>query len=103
MNLEIQKNINKENNENGFSKDLKNYIEKTETTYSIDRFEENFAVCENRTTNEMVNIEKKLLPENCKEGSIIKFENGKYVLDEQATKTEQEEIKNLVNNIFKRK
>lgn len=72
-------------------------------TFSIDRFEENYAVCENRETGEFVNIPIDKLPENCTKGSILKLENGKYILDAISTKEEQEEIKKLVNNLFKRK
>lgn len=100
MNLEIS-NTEKKINNDSFSKELANHL--NNQTFSIDRFEENFAVCENRQTGEMVNIEKSLLPENVKEGSIIKFENGNYVLDIDATSKKQEEIKHMVNNLFKKK
>lgn len=72
-------------------------------TFSIDRFEENFAVCENRITGEFVNIPKNELPENCTKGSVLIFKNGKYVLDLESTKSEQEQIKNTVDSLFKRK
>ena len=94
---------NKKNNSESFSSELNNYIQKTNSTFSIDRFENNFAICENRETGEMVNIPIVELPENAKEGSIIKFENGQYILDIEATKKEQQEIKNLVDNLFKKK
>lgn len=71
--------------------------------FSIDRFEDNFAVCENRQTGELINIPISELPENAKEGSILALENGKYILDIESTKKEQKEIKNLVDNLFKRK
>lgn len=102
MILEINDNDKKNNSEN-FSSELNNYIEKTKTTFSVDRFEGNFAVCENRETGEFVDIPLSELPENIKEGSMLKFENGKYILDIESTRKEQEEIKNLVDNLFKRK
>lgn len=105
MILEIDDNNKKNNNNNSeeFSSELNNYIQKTETTFSVDRFEGDFAVCENRKTGEMINIPRESLPENVKEGSILKYENGKYILDIESTKKEQEEVKNLVDNLFKRK
>lgn len=103
MILEINDNDKKNNNLEDFSSGLNNYIKKTETTFSIDRFEENFAVCENKQTGEMINIPKSDLPSNISEGDIIKFENGKYILDIEATNKEKQEIKNLVDNLFKRK
>lgn len=102
MNLEIENN-KKEINNNTFSNELKKHLDKNSSKYSIDRFEGNFAVCENLETNEIVNIKSSLLPENCKEGSIIKLENNQYVLDEISTKEKQDEIKNMVNNLFKKK
>lgn len=102
MILDINSN-DKKNNSDDFSLELNNYIEKTKSTFSIDRFEENFAICENRETGELINIPLSQLPKNVKEGSILKFENGNYVLDIEATKKEQQEIKNLVDNLFKRK
>lgn len=99
LNLENNK---KQNSNNSFSKELENSISK-EPTFSIDRFEGNFAICENKETSEMVNIEKSLLPEDCKVGDIIKFKNGVYLVDKIATQTEKDEIKTMVNNLFKRK
>ena len=103
MILEINNNDQKNNNSEEFSSELNNYIQKTETTFSIDRFEGDFAICENKQTGEMLNIPKTELPSNISEGDIIKFENGKYVLDIEATNKEKQEIKNLVDNLFKRK
>ena len=70
---------------------------------SIDRFENKFAVCENKETGEILNIPICELPENVKEGSIIIFKNGKYILDIESTQSERKEIKELVNNLFKKK
>lgn len=103
MILEIDDNNKKNNNSEEFFSELNNYIQKTETTFSVDRFEGDFAVCENRKTGKMITIHKSDLPENIKEGSILKYENGTYILDIESTKKEQEEIKNLVDNLFKRK
>ncbi len=102
MILEIN-NDNKKNNSEDFQSELNNYIEKTNSTFSVDRFEGDFAVCENRETGEFIDIPLSILPENVKAGSILKFENGKYILDLKATQKEQQEIKNLVDNLFKRK
>ena len=38
----------------------------------VDRIEENIAVCEDRETRVMFNIELSKLPENVKEGDVIK-------------------------------
>lgn len=101
MTLEIHENKNNNNTINSsFSNE---YINKTSATFSIDRFEGEFAICENKQTGEYINIPISDLPENVKEGSILKLENGKYILEEFQTSKQQEEIKNMVNNLFNKK
>ncbi len=100
MNLNIENNNTKLNN--SFSKELKKSIEKA-PRFSIDRFEGEFAICENKETNEMINIHCSLIPENSKEGDILKLENGVYVIDKITTNTEQDEIKCMVNSLFRKK
>ncbi len=102
MNLDIS-NTEKNINNSEFSKELNNYLELENKLFSIDRFEGEFAVCENKETGEMINIKKSLLPENIKEGSIIKFENGYFILEPEITSKKQDEIKSMVDNLFKKK
>lgn len=101
MNLEIS-NTEKNINNDDFSKELNNTLSFENKSFSIDRFEGEFAVCENIETKEIINIKKTYLAENIKEGSIIKFENGKFVLDPIATSQKQAEIKKMVDNLFKK-
>lgn len=84
--------------------DLLKYINNNNSiSFSIDRFEENFAVCENRLTQEMILISKELIPTPSKTGDILILKNNILVIDKKTTNQEQEEIKNLVNQLFKRK
>lgn len=86
-----------------FIKDLEeklNNMDKQSIEYTIDRFEGEFAVCENRETNEMININKKDLPQEAKEGSIIKFENNKYSLDVEKEEEISERIKQKMDNLW---
>ena len=46
--------------------------------YSVDRFEESFAVCEDEN-GKSVNIEKEKLPADAKEGDIISIDNGEVI------------------------
>ncbi len=71
-----------------------------EKIFCIDRFEGNLAVCEDRNTREMLNIEKDNLPENVQEGDVLKYKNGKYILDEEIKKEIEERIKNKLINLF---
>ena len=68
--------------------------------YTIDRFEENIAVIENRKTGKIKNIEKNKIPENCKEGDILKCINGKYFLDIEETKKVEKDIAEKYDNLW---
>ena len=67
--------------------------------FTIDRFEGDFAVCENRETREMINIPKKKLPKGAKEGYIIKPKRNKYIIDYKQTKEVKNRIKEKFNNL----
>lgn len=58
----------------------------------IDRFEENFAVIE--SDNGMIEIERKLLPENASEGDVIILTDGVYAVDTEATESRRMRIRN---------
>lgn len=68
--------------------------------YTIDRFEENMVVLEDRKTGKAKNIEKEKMPENTKEGDIIKCINGKYFLDEEKTRKLENEIEEKYKNLW---
>ena len=68
--------------------------------YSVDRFEGEYAVLENRKTNEIKNVKKDMLPENIKEGSILQYVNGKYTYNEELTKEETNKIKDKMNKLW---
>lgn len=68
--------------------------------YSVDRFEGEYAVLENRKTNETKNVKKDMLPENIKEGSILQYVNGKYTYNEELTKEENNRIQDRMNKLW---
>lgn len=86
-----------------FLQELKQYVEKFHSTstsqFTLDRFEDSFAVCENRFNKELVNISINQIPENAIEGDVLKFENNKYVVDIDATKAAKDEIKQLMDKL----
>ena len=85
-------------------KDLLKYVEDSSSiSFSIDRFEEDFAVCENKLTEEIILISQNLIPKEAKSGDILIFKNNMLIVDIQETQTQQENIKNLVEQLFKRK
>ena len=71
------------------------------TKFSIDRFEGDFAVCENLKNDKMQNIHKSHLPKCCKEGDILKYENGTYLIDYAETQNAKKAVSNLANKLFK--
>lgn len=73
---------------------------KKEDIFVIDRFEGDWAVCENRETREMVNIEINKLPNNIREGDVLKFEDNNYKLDETKKQEIQERINSKVQDLF---
>ena len=53
--------------------------------FSIDRFEENMAILENRKNGKIINVPKINCQKECTEGDIIKCINGRYFIDEEET------------------
>ncbi len=69
--------------------------------YIIDRFVENFAVCQNADNDEIKNIERKFVPKEAKEGDIIVFSDGRYFLDNEKTAERKKVIKEKFNSLWK--
>ena len=46
--------------------------------YAVDRVEENIVVCQNLDTNEIIEIDLKILPKRIKDGTILIYEDNKY-------------------------
>lgn len=68
--------------------------------YSIDRWEEDVAILENRKTGKIIQVDKSKLPKNSKEGDILKKVNGKYSLDKKRTEEETNRIKNKMDDLW---
>lgn len=84
-----------------FLKELEDYIESTGTVYySIDRFEDSFAVCENRKTLKMVNIPISSLPKNIDKTSILKCKDGIFSIDTTKAINVRKNIKNKVSTLY---
>ena len=103
---ELNKSVsNNENNKfdiNIFIKELEERLIEMEKEkfYTVDRFEGDIAVCEDRDTMEMINISKSELPSDIKEGSIVKYKDGNYSLDVEEQKRIEERIKEKMNNLW---
>lgn len=69
--------------------------------YTVDRIEKEYIVLENRETLEIINVEKKLLPNNIKEQDIVNFINNKYIIDKELTNSTKKNIKDRFNKLKK--
>lgn len=100
---EKEKNGNRINNKSeNISQDeleLANKLDATEE-FTVDRFEGNIAVLENRKTQEMINLKKEELPEGLKTGDIIKKINGKFYIDRVETEKIEKRIKNKMKDLW---
>lgn len=65
----------------------------------IDRFEENYAVCE-KEDRTMINLERKLLPKEAKEKDILVLQNGAIFIDSSATQERKNEIDELMKDMW---
>jgi len=68
------------------------------TLFTLDRYEGNFVVCENRTTDEIINIPKTHIDTSAKEGDILKFENNIFKIDIAETKKHNDLMQNFFKN-----
>lgn len=68
--------------------------------FTIDRFEEDVAVLENRKTQEIINLKKEELPEGVKAGDILKKINGKFLVDKVETRKVENRIEQKMNHLW---
>ena len=84
-------------------KDIINNIKsKSSNNYIIDRFEKNFAICEDLKTGEVVNIKLKNISNIAKEGDLLKRapNTDKFIIDITSTKSRKQLIENKVKNLW---
>lgn len=67
--------------------------------YVIDRFECDFAVCEDEEGN-MINIDKTTLPIEAKEGDVIIFDCNSVKIDKEETTKRRKRINELAENLW---
>lgn len=68
--------------------------------FTIDRFEDNVVVLENRKTQEIINLKKEELPEKIETGDILKKINGKFWVDKAETKKVKNRIEQKMNHLW---
>lgn len=72
-----------------------------DTLFTLDRYEGNYAVCENRTNGKMYDIPTFKVDASVKEGEIMKLENGIYKLDFEETQKQTEISRELTKRVTK--
>lgn len=97
--MENNKNINSGSGINEDEIELAQKLDAIEE-FTVDRFEENYVVLENRNTNEIINVNKNELPEGIDEGDILDKINGKYILDRNKTEEVSNRISDKMNNLW---
>lgn len=68
--------------------------------YVIDRFEGNFAVCEDEH-GKMQNIDRKKLPSTAVEGDVLVPRLSRFVIDENETNKRKKDILSLIKELWK--
>ncbi|WP_454054011.1 DUF3006 domain-containing protein [Clostridium sp. Marseille-Q7071] len=67
--------------------------------FIIDRFEEEFAVCENEKRI-MVNISRDKIPKEAKEGDVLIIEEENIYIDVEETEKLKKEIEELAKDLW---
>lgn len=114
IDLTLEKNVNSYNNSivDNFVDELKKHLavadsmEKlskvpADTLFTLDRYESDYAVCENRTTGEMFDIPRLMVDSYARDGDILKLENGKYRIDYNENEKQREFSRELTKRITK--
>ena len=69
---------------------------------NIDRFEEDYAVCEDAQGLNQRLIHRGELPENAKEGDTLVYTNNQWRIDTDTTNARQQRINDIFNRIKRR-
>jgi len=67
--------------------------------YIIDRFEGNYAVCEDEN-RQMVNIEREKIPAEAREGHVLIQQGDEYFIDLEETNRRKEKIQRLMDDLW---
>ena len=105
LGMDFQEKVEKENSINIENEEIENELNlksDKETRLlgqiTVDRFEGDIVVLEDRKNNKMINVKREDLPANIKEGDILKEVDGKYFIDEELTQKTSQRIKRKKQN-----
>ena len=116
LDFSLEKNITSYNNSfvNSFIDELKNHLTYLEcienlkkfpadSLFTLDRFEGDFAICENQTSGKLLDIHKSVVDSSANEGDVLHFDGNKLLLNSVETEKQKKIISDLINNNFKYK
>ncbi len=83
-----------------FLKELSERIKRMQDILVVDRIEGEYAICENRQTKEIIDINLQDLPKEIKEGTILKWNKGKYEIDFEEQNNIEDRIKQKMDNLW---
>lgn len=86
---------------NEFINEIRERLEKMEEEIVIDRFENNIAVCEDIKTGKIIEIPRKSIEKDAKEGDIIKNIEGIYKKDIKKQEEIELRIKEKMDKLWK--
>lgn len=69
--------------------------------YSVDRFEEEYAILVDDDCAS-ITVLKRELPKGIKAGNVLQFENGKYIVAPEEEEKRRNRIRSLQNKLFKK-
>jgi len=67
--------------------------------YTIDRFENEYALIED-DTRKIIHVLKKDLPKDAKEGDRLTLKNNKWLINKKGTISQKEKIDKLMNSLW---
>lgn len=104
MNLDNNLNNNSKTDINNFINELSEFLENNidGDLFTVDKIENEVALLENRRTKKLINLSLALLPKNIKESDIIKYTDGKYILENNETEKAKERINNKFQSLLKK-
>lgn len=114
IDLTLEKSVNFYSNSiiDNFIDELKKYLAMSDsmeklskvpenTLFTLDRYESDYAVCENRSTGELFDIPRLMVDPYARDGDILKLENGKYRIDYNENEKQREISQELTRRITK--
>ena len=114
IDLTLEKSVNSYSNSiiDNFINELKKYLAVSDsmeklskvpenTLFTLDRYESDYAVCENRSTSEMFDIPRLMVDPYARDGDILKLENGKYRIYYNENEKQREISQELTRRITK--